>query len=79
MPAETPVTTPFVVTVAIEGVRLLQRPPVVDSLKLVVLPTQTDLVPPIEAGAEGMALMVTVVLPDIEFEQVVATLVPTTV
>lgn len=43
-PAETPVTTPPLVTVAIAGLLLLQVPPVVGD-KVVVLPTQMLLLP----------------------------------
>ena len=60
VPAATPVTTPDILTVARVGVKLLQVPPVVVSVKAVVLPTQTLLVPPIAAGAVGRAYTVTV-------------------
>ena len=60
VPAATPVTNPDVLTIARVGVELLQVPPVVVSVKAVVLPTQTLLVPPIAAGAVGRAYTVTV-------------------
>jgi len=60
VPTTTPLTTPAVVTVAMAGVKLLQTPPLVALVKLVVLPTQTDFVPPIAAGAEGRATNITV-------------------
>ena len=55
VPAATPVTTPEALTVAIAGVALLQAPPVVVSVSVVVLPTHTLFVPPIAAGADGSA------------------------
>jgi len=62
VPDATPFTTPEVLTVASVVVELLHTPPVVASVNVVVLPTQTDLVPPIAAGAEGNAYTVTVVV-----------------
>ena len=67
------------VTVAIEVFKLLQTPPVVASVKVVVFPAHTDLVPPIAAGAEGAELVVIFTFPVIELEQVVVELVATTV
>ena len=60
VPAVTPVTTPAVLIEAIAAEELLQTPPVVVSVKVVVLPTQTVLVPPMAAGAVGRAYTVTV-------------------
>ena len=52
VPAETPVTTPVdELTVATAGVALLQVPPAVALLNVVVDPTQTDIVPVITAGS----------------------------
>ena len=45
-----------------EVAELLQTPPVVVSVRVVVLPTQTVFVPPIAAGAVGRAYTVTVVV-----------------
>ena len=51
VPAETPVTTPVATpTVAKAGVALLQLPPAVASLSVVVEPMQTLVVPVIAAG-----------------------------
>lgn len=44
-----PVTTPVLVIVATDGVPLLQEPPVVDSVKVVVVPVQRVVGPPIAA------------------------------
>ena len=53
VPAVTPVTMPELLpTVAIPVLLLLQEPPVVLSLKVVVAPTHTVVVPVIAAGAE---------------------------
>ena len=49
LPAATPVTTPVLLTVAIEVLPLLQVPSVVTSLSVVVLPMFTDAVPVIAA------------------------------
>jgi len=56
VPADTPVTTPVAVTVAVAVVPLLHTPPDVTSLKVVVAPVHTVLLPVI---AEGSALTVT--------------------
>jgi len=79
VPAEIPVTIPADVTVAIEGLRLLQTPPVVESPNVVVLPIHIDLVPLIEAGAEGKALTIIAALPVMVLEQVVVGFVAVTV
>jgi hypothetical protein len=50
-PAETPVTTPELLIVAIAGNTLLQVPPAVESLNVIVLPTQTSEPPVIGANA----------------------------
>jgi hypothetical protein len=64
VPAETPFTTPVLAfTVAIDVFKLLQTPPVVASVKVVEPPRHTDLIPPIESGAEGIEAKVTVTLP----------------
>ncbi len=61
-PAATPVTTPVVLfTVAMAVFELLQLPPVVASVRVVVLPTQTLVVPPI-AATVGNAFTVTEVV-----------------
>ena len=49
-PTLVPVTTPEVETEPIDGLTLLQVPPVVASLSVVVAPPQTDNVPVIAAG-----------------------------
>jgi hypothetical protein len=59
VPAVTPVTTPAPVIVATAGVALLHVPPAVASVKVVVDPTQTDNVPPIDAG-NGLTVTVAV-------------------
>lgn len=56
VPAETPVTMPVPATVAIAVLSLLQTPPVVASVKGVVAPMQTAVIPVIE---EGTGLTVT--------------------
>ena len=58
VPAETPVTTPVLDTFATAVAELLQTPEAVASLRVVVLPTQTLLVPPIAAGVAGRAFTV---------------------
>ena len=45
LPLTTPVTTPAVFTVAKAVLLLLQVPPVIESNKLIVLPTQTAFEP----------------------------------
>jgi hypothetical protein len=57
-PAVTPVTTPETLTVATAVLLEDQVPPAVTSLKVVVDPTQTEVVPVIPATT-GSALMVT--------------------
>lgn len=49
VPAETPVTSPVVLTVATEGLLLLHEPPGVASLRRVDAPTQVDELPVIGA------------------------------
>jgi hypothetical protein len=50
VPADTPDTTPLLFTVATPVLLLLQVPPVVALLNIVVLPTQTVDVPEIASG-----------------------------
>lgn len=50
VPAATPLTTPFVPTVAVAVLLLLQVPPVDAVLNVVVLPSQTESAPVILAG-----------------------------
>ena len=52
VPAATPVTTPEVPTVATDVIPLVQVPPAVMSVSVVVLPTQTEAVPVTAAGTE---------------------------
>ena len=59
VPAETPVTTPLVLTVAIPASLVVQLPPGVVLLKAVVEPVQT-VVAPVMAFTTGVALTVTV-------------------
>jgi hypothetical protein len=58
LPALTPVTTPEVPTVAIAKAELLQTPPAVALLKVVVASSQTDNVPVI-AATVGLGFTVT--------------------
>jgi len=51
LPADTPVTTPPAVIVALAGVALLQVPPAVALLRVVVDPTHTLVVPVMAAGS----------------------------
>jgi hypothetical protein len=51
VPADTPVTTPVALTVAMEGVELLHVPPPVASLNVEVPPTVVLVMPVIPAGA----------------------------
>ncbi len=60
-PAETPVTTPPVETVATPVALLLQVPEAVASVRVMVLPVQTDVTPPIAAGVT-LAVAVAVLL-----------------
>jgi hypothetical protein len=60
LPAETPVTTPALVTVAIELLLLVHVPPVL-GVTLAVLPTHTVVAPP-NVGAPGTVLIVTFAL-----------------
>jgi hypothetical protein len=60
-PAATPVTTPEALTVATAVLLEDQAPPVVASLKVVVEPTQT-LVVPVIAATTGSALTITPVV-----------------
>jgi len=60
VPAETPVTVPPVLTVAVAELLLLQLPPVVASLSVVLLPSQTAIVPVIAFG-NGSTVNVVVV------------------
>ena len=71
VPAATPVTTPLLETVAIPVAELLQTPDGVASVNAVVLPTQTVLVPPIDAGVAGSGLIVNAFVT--EFPQPVVT------
>lgn len=51
VPADTPYNTPveaLILAIAVEA--LAQVPPVVVSVRVIVLPTQTTVEPPIEAG-----------------------------
>ena len=50
-PDATPITTPEVETVAMEVFVLLQVPPVVISVRLVVAPVHTVAPPPMDIGA----------------------------
>jgi hypothetical protein len=47
------VTTPDESTVAIDGLPLLQTPPVTALVRVLLLPTHTVLVPPIAGGVAG--------------------------
>ena len=62
VPAATPVTLPEPSTVAYDVLLLLQVPPAVASLRLVIKPAHTAAVP---VMADGTGLMVTVALPAI--------------
>ena len=62
MPLATPVTTPDALTVAIDGLPLDQVPPGKISLKVVVEPAQTVVVPIIAGGGVGSGLTVTEVV-----------------
>ena len=57
-PAETPVTTPVELTVAIAGLLLLQVPPTVVSISVMVLPVHT-LVGPVIVPADTTLITVT--------------------
>ena len=70
VPAVTPVTIPVVPIVATAVAELLHNPPVVASVRVVVLPTHTDFVPPIAAGAEGKAFTVAVTFSLVALSQV---------
>jgi hypothetical protein len=59
VPADMPVTTPLVLTVAIPAVPVLQVPPLAELLSVVVLPAQTVAVPVI-VPASGSGLTVTI-------------------
>ncbi len=59
VPAATPVTTPELFTVAAAVLLLLQVPPVIVLVNVVVAPSHTVAVP---AGVPGVALMVTTVV-----------------
>jgi hypothetical protein len=78
VPADKPVTTPDELTDAVDVFELLQTPPDVASVKVVVLPTQTVFVPPMEAGAAGKALTVMATLPVMVMLQVLVVFIPTT-
>lgn len=65
-PAPTPVTTPVVLTLAIEGLLLLQEPPEIEPVNVVDVPEQTDDAPDI----------VPAVAPDVTVTVDVATDVP---
>jgi hypothetical protein len=56
------VTTPLLLTVATEAEELLQTPPLVVLVNLIVLPTQTEVVPLIDEGVSGSELTVTTIL-----------------
>ena len=56
IPSVRPDTTPAGLTVAVEFAELLQIPPVVALVSVVILPAQTDLVPSIATGAAGIGL-----------------------
>ena len=58
MPGPAPVTTPPL-TDAMVLSEVLQEPPVTDSVRVVVAPTQTEVVPVIVAGVAGKAFTVT--------------------
>jgi hypothetical protein len=60
VPAPTPVTTPEALIVATDVLVLLQEPPAVASVKVMVLLTQTVLAPLIAAGVDGTVITVTV-------------------
>lgn len=62
VPAPIPVTTPELLTVAIELEVLLQIPPDVVLVSVAVPPAHTDFVPPIGEGADGKGLTVTRIL-----------------
>ena len=66
VPAEIPVTTPILETVATVGAELLHFPEAVASDRVVVLLTQTLLVPVIAAGAAGRELIVTTFTAELE-------------
>ena len=69
-PAATPVTTPVALIVAIAVDELLHTPPLVASVRVVVLPTQTVFVPPMAAGVDGRALIVTATFNRVVLSQV---------
>ena len=77
MPAAMPVTTPEdEPTVAVEVLLLLQEPPETDSIKVVVRPAHTVVVPVIAAGTAFTVIAVVRVQPEpIEYE-IVAVPVP---
>ena len=79
VPADKPVTTPDELTDAVDVFELLQTPPDVASVKVVVLPTQTDFVPLMDAGAAGKALKVMATFPVILTLQLVVACLPVTV
>ena len=62
------VTTPVLLTKAISGFELLQRPPGVVSCKVGVVERHMDVVPVIVPGAKGRGLIVITALPVIGTE-----------
>ena len=60
-PKETPVTTPVLLTVAIAELLLVHVPPLVALVRVVVEPTQVELIPAI-AATTGAEVTVTVVV-----------------
>lgn len=70
VPAVTPVMVPLVLIVATDGVLLLQVPPVVVLLTVVVCPTHTCSVPAIAAGS-GFTVTVAVRIHPVPSEYVI--------
>ena len=63
LPVVLPLTTPAALTLAIAALLLLHVPPLTASLKVVVVPVQTD-VTPVMVPADGNGLIMTVVVAD---------------
>ena len=72
-------TTPVDETVATNGVRLLHTPTAMASVKVVVLPRQTDLLPEIGSGTLGAGLIRMDALPVMVFDTNVVASVPVAV
>ena len=65
VPADTPVTLPDASILAIDGLLLVQVPPVEDSVKVMLAPTQTPVGPPIVPGTgNGFTLILWLATPD---------------